>query len=573
MTSKHHTAILISDFTINNLAGYIENDFALPQLRTVVAPFGQVIQVLTNEQAECWQTDPDVAVVWTSPEIAIRSFNRVLQFEAVGLREILQEVDDYCTALCNVRSRLKSIFIPTWVLPSSHRGLGAFDLRLSGITFALMQMNARLIQNLADSPNCIVLDTQRWLSTVGQKAFNTKLWYMAKIPFSNEVFKEAVRYIKAAIRASGGDTKKLIILDLDETLRSGTVGDVGWENLVLGGHDPTGEALVDFQKQLKALKNRGILLAVVSKNEESVALEAIRKHPEMVLREDDLAAWRINWRDKAENALAVVNELGIGLDSAVFIDDNPMERARVKESLPAVTVPDWPQDKLLYSQALFALDCFDSPIISNEDRQRVGMYASERQRLSLKAAVASMDEWLRTLGTRVRVESINTENLVRVAQLFNKTNQMNLSTRRLTGSELLDWASKHGRQMFAFRVSDRFGASGLTGILSTEIQGQQLQIIDFIVSCRVMGRNIEETLIAFAIECGRSQGLTQLWLQYTATTKNKPCLDFLLRSELTQTDSTVFLWKLSEPYPIPKHIKFERALRPMAEKRFGNMIA
>jgi FkbH-like protein len=573
MTSKHHTAILISDFTIDNLAGYIENDSALPQVRTVVAPFGQVIQVLTNEQAECWQTEPDVAVVWTRPESAIRSFNRVLQFESVDLNEIFQEVDAYCAALCNVRSRVKLIFIPTWVLPRSHPGLGAFDLRLSGITYALMQMNARLIQNLADSPNCIVLDTQRWLSKVGQTAFNTKLWYMAKIPFSNDVFKEAVRHIKSAIRASNGHTKKLIILDLDETLWSGTVGDVGWENLVLGGHDPTGEALVDFQKQLKALKNRGILLAVVSKNEESVALETIRKHPEMVLREDDLAAWRINWRDKAENVLAIVNELSIGLDSAVFIDDNPMERARVKESLPAVTVPDWPQDKLLYSQALFALDCFDSPIISNEDRQRVGMYASERQRLSLKTAVASMDEWLKTLAIRVRVEPINTENLVRVAQLFNKTNQMNLSTRRMTGSELLDWASKHGRQMFAFRVSDRFGDSGLTGILSTEIQGQQVQIVDFILSCRVMGRNIEETLIAFAVECGRSQGLKRLWLQYAATGKNKPCLDFLLRSELTQTESTVFSWKLSEPYPIPEHIKFERTLMSRAEERFGNMIA
>src|SRR5262249_43966817 len=155
-----------------------------------------------------------------------------------------------------------------WVLSRTHRGLGAFDLRSNGITYTLTQMNARLIQNLADSPNYIVLDTQRWLSKVGPKAFNAKLWYMAKIPFSNEVFKEAVRHIKAAIRASSGHTKKLIIVDLDETLWRGIVGDVGWENLVLGGHDPTGEALVDFQKQLKALKNRGILLAVVSKNEE-----------------------------------------------------------------------------------------------------------------------------------------------------------------------------------------------------------------------------------------------------------------------------------------------------------------
>src|SRR5262249_53417094 len=158
-------------------------------------------------------------------------------------------------------------------------------------------------------------------------------WYLGKIPFSNDVFKDAVSDVKTAIRGLSGQSKKLVILDLDDTLWGGIVGDIGWQDLVLGGHHPIGESLVDFQKELKALKNRGILLAVVSKNEESIALEAIRNHPEMVIKERDLVGWRINWNDKAANIADLVRELNIGLDSVVFVDDNPVERARVREAL------------------------------------------------------------------------------------------------------------------------------------------------------------------------------------------------------------------------------------------------
>jgi FkbH-like protein len=558
MATKNYTALLISDFTLSNFVGYLSNEPNPPHIGAVAAPFGQVMQVIADDQAECWHTGPDVAVVWTRPERAIHGFNRALQFEQVDLNEILLEVDAYCAALQKLQHRLTWIFAPTWVLPND-RGLGALDLRsTSGLSHVLLEMNVRLVRNLEQTPNCIVLDTQKWLSRVGEKAFNPKLWYLAKIAFSNEVFKEAVRDIKAAIRALSGQTKKLIILDLDETLWGGIVGDVGWENLVLGGHDPAGEALVDFQKQLRALKNRGILLAVVSKNEESVALEAIRKHPEMVLQDEDLAAWKINWRDKAENIVALVDELNIGLDAAVFIDDNPVERARVREALPAVAVPEWPEDKLLYPQALLALDYFDSGTISHEDRHRAVMYASERQRTSLKAAATSMEEWLETLDTHVTVEPVNAHNLVRVAQLLNKTNQMNLSTRRMTTSELTEWISLDGHQMFAFRVSDRFGDSGLTAILGMEAQQRRVQIVDFILSCRVMGRNLEDALISFAVEHGRAAGLNELWLEYIPTSKNKPCLDFLLTSRLTQADESVFSWDLNQPYPIPPHIKLDR---------------
>jgi len=418
-----------------------------------------------------------------------------------------------------------------------------------------MHMNLRLAQHFSDVPNCIVLDAQRWIGSVGLKAFNPKLWYLGKIPFANGVFKEAVRDIKAGIRALSGRSKKLIILDLDETLWGGIVGDVGWQNLVLGGHDPIGEAFVDFQKELKALKNRGILLAVVSKNEEAVALEALREHPEMILREEDLAGWQINWQDKAQNLVELVDALNLGLESAVFIDDNPAERARVREAIPEVFVPDWPEDKLLYRQALLSLDCFDKGSISDEDRQRTQMYATERQRAQLKRTVGSLDEWLQNLDIQVTVEALEDANLSRVTQLLNKTNQLNLSTRRLTSPELVTWTSGEAHRFCAIRVSDKFGDAGLTGILSTEVERGTLRIVDFILSCRVMGRNIEEAMLAIAIGHGRALGLRKLLARYIATKKNKPCLDFFLRSGLTSSAEDVFCWDLTKEYPIPPHIE------------------
>jgi len=556
MRAYDQKAILISDFTLNNFAGYLENDESFPRILATVAPFGQVMQVLMNETLDCWQAAPDLGVVWTRPEAVIEGFNKTLQCEAVDLEEILQQVDAFCETLRKLERRLKLVFIPTWLLPGHQRGLGALDLRANGgMAYTLMHMNLRLAQNCSAIPNCIVLDAQKWIASVGSRAFSFKLWYLAKIPFANEVFKEAVRDIKAGMRGLSGRGKKLIILDLDDTLWGGIVGEVGCENLVLGGHDPVGEALVDFQKELKSLKNRGVLLAVVSKNDEGVALRVLREHPEMVLREGDLAGWKINWQDKARNIVELVGKLNLGLDAAVFIDDNPVERARVREALPDVLVPDWPKDKLQYRQALLSLDCLDGGFISSEDRQRTEMYAAERQRSQLKDTVGSLEEWLKTLNTQLTVESLNDANLGRITQLFNKTNQMNLSTRRMTSAELSAWASEQGHRVFAFRVSDKFGDSGLIGILSTEVRQETLQIVDFVFSCRMMGRNIEETLLSLAIDYGRARGLKKACARYIPTKKNRPCFDFLLNSGLARSSDGIFSWDLSNAYPIPPHIE------------------
>jgi FkbH-like protein len=548
--------LLVSDFNVDNLSAYLKNDVSDPRVDALTIPYGQIGQTLVDGSQPCWQSDLDFVVIWTRPEAVLGMFGNLLAFSDVDMKCLYEQVDEYAARLLAIKDRAKVFFVPTWVVQTFHQGRGMLDLAPRvGISRALLQVNLRLLENLDRGSNIVPLNASTWIEAAGEKAFNSRLWYMAKVPFANEVFKAAAKDIKAALRGIGGKSRKLMIVDLDDTLWGGIVGDQGWESITLGGHDPVGEALVDFQRELKALTRRGVVLAIVSKNDESVALEAIRRHPEMVLRADDFAAWRINWHDKAANIVDVVEELSLGLDSVVFIDDSPVERARVRDALPDVLVPEWPADRRLYPDALRSLDCFDKPTISDEDRHRSGMYVTERRRAELKQEAGTLEEWLRNLSIVVTVESLTAANLARVVQLMNKTNQFNLSTRRVTGPELLAWASRDGHQLWVCRVGDKFGDSGLTGIVSVERQNGRARIEDFVLSCRVMGRKVEETMLHIAVQWAREAGLEELYAVYKPTPKNKPCVEFLRRSGLQARAEHVFAWPLQQEYPVCPEIR------------------
>lgn len=557
MDKQAYTCVLVSDFNLQNFIGYAANDPAFPVLKPIAAPLGQPVPALLHPAAPYWQNAPDAAVIWTQPQSVIPGYKTLLSYEPVPVGKVLQEVDEYCSLLEAVSVKVRCAFVPTWAIPSHRSVFGVLDMKTElGLANTLMRMNLRLAENLEKGSNLHVLNTHKWIERAGMNAFNPKLWYLGKIPFGNEVFKEAVQDIKAALAGMFGYARKLIIVDLDDTLWGGIVGDAGWENLVLGGHHHRGEAYADFQRALKSMKNRGILLAIVSRNEEQAALEAIQRHPEMVLALEDFAGWRINWRDKAQNIIELLAELNLGPQSAVFIDDSPVERARVKDSLPEVLVPDWPEDPLLYPASLLSLRCFEMPSLSREDLSRAAMYLSENQRRELKKSIRSLEEWLRHLAIRVRVEELHPANLQRAAQLLNKTNQMNLSTRRMSEAELMDWASQNHRKLWTLRVSDRFGDSGLTGIVSLEIQGRKARIVDFILSCRVLGRNIEEALLATAVQYAQTLEVEEMYARYIPTAKNKPCLDFFksLAPRFHQ-QGELFIRNAGHPFPPPGHIE------------------
>jgi FkbH-like protein len=553
---------LISSFNLSNLGALLSKGEELPMLRTVSAPYGQVIQTLLQPTEEVWGESVRGAVIWTTPEAIIPEYRKLLASADAIPDALLREVDEFCAAIKKIPKRVKYVFVPTWVTGAFEGRLGLLDMDAGrGVSFALMRMNLRLVENLRQDARVIVLDAARWMAVHGEKSFSPRLWYMSKTPYSVDLFKEAAAEIKAAVRALTGQAKKLIVVDLDDTLWGGIVGDVGWQEVRLGGHDAIGEALRDFQLALKSLQQRGILLGIVSKNEESTALEAIRSHPEMVLRLDDFAGWRINWRDKAENIFELVSELNLGLQSVVFIDDNPVERDRVRRALGEVLVPDWPPTPLEFKAALQRLRCFDQAQISSEDRERSGMYATERKRKEVFANVGSVDAWLQTLETRVVVESVSRANLERVTQLLNKTNQMNLSTRRLMKEEIWDWAQHPENTFLVFRVVDKYGDYGLVGIGSLSLTaGVEATVTDFILSCRVMGRKVEETMLHVLSTRAKSSGAAKLRACYLRTSKNQACLRFLESAGLQRNgDDKPFILDLAQPYPKPAAISLELA--------------
>jgi FkbH-like protein len=548
--------LLISNFNLSNLAALLSKDEESPMIRAVTAPFGEVMQILLEPASELWTDTTQGVIIWTSPEGVSPSYRRLLESEETDSEELLREVDDFCNSIKAIPSHVKYIFVPSWVVGPSEKRMGLLDMDSRyGLSLVLMRMNLRLVEGLRNDSRIVVLDAARWVAFHGEKAFSRRLWYLSKTPFDFEFLKMAAAEIKAALRALTGETRKLLLVDLDETLWGGVVGDVGWQNIRLGGIDPIGEAFRDFQLGLKALKRRGVLLGIVSKNEESTALEAIRSHPEMMLRQDDFAGWRINWQDKAQNIVDLVSELNLGLQSVVFIDNSPVERARVREAFPEVLVPDWPSSPMDYTTALHRLRCFDAPLPSLEDRVRTEMYVTERKRREVRAQVTSLEQWLASLDIQVKAEPLSEASLDRATQLFNKTNQMNLSTRRLTREELWDWSQKPGRQVLVFRASDRFGDYGLVGLAGISFQDgkeRQAQLVDFILSCRAMGRKIEETMLHVAVACAQGRKAKNLRAKCIPTAKNQPCLAFFENSGLAKVDgATAYGWDTERPYSKP----------------------
>ena len=543
----------IADFNIETLARYLANT-ALVGCETSVAAAGPVMGSLAagppGEAPSEW-----AAVVWTRPEAVIDNFRRALAFEAFDQDEAQEEVRTYAAAIARLAGRTRYVLLPTWVVAPFERGWGLVDYRAgTGVAQLLARMNLTLADALRDQPSVFLLDAGRWLAAAGSRGWSQKLWYAAKSPFTPAIIEQAGADIAAAVDGLAGRARRLVILDLDDVLWGGLVGEAGPAGLNLGGHDHVGEAFVDFQRALKRLTARGVQLAIVSKNDETAAFEAIDGHPEMQLRRRDFAAWRINWNDKAQNVADVLDELNLGAESAVFIDDSAIERARVREAVPGIMVPDWPDDPARFREALASLRGFDSPFLTAEDRGRTAMFAAERARRSGLAAAANLEDWLRTLDITLRVEPLHEINLDRATQLFNKTNQMTIATRRLTKAELEAWAAAPGQSMLTFRVADRFGDSGLTGILGLSFEGpggRDATLVDFLWSCRVAGRNVEDAMLHVAIAQCRARRASTLRVEVTPTSRNKPCVDFFQRSGLRAAGDHVFVWDVAQPYPCP----------------------
>ena len=393
--------------------------------------------------------------------------------------------------ILKLSEKTENLILFSWSLPYLEKGHYLKDLTdVNGISNNLNKMNLRISDAIKKKSNIYLFNID-FLLQKNNEPFNPKLWYATKTPYNNKLFEIASDDFKEIIENFTIPRKKLLILDLDNTLWGGVIGDLGWKKINLGGHNYIGEAFVDFQKKIKSLKGKGIQLAIISKNDEKIALEAFKKNKEMILKLNDFATWRINWKDKAQNLQEIVKELNLSTDSCVFIDDNINERNRIKTAFPEILVPDWPNDPSYYSEEFLKLNCFNSNYLTKEDENRTQYYKDEKKREKTKKNFLSHDKWLNSLKIKVKIENINEENKLRVLQLINKTNQMNLSTRRYSEKELNQILKDKRVFSGTIRVKDKLGDMGLVGIFIIEIKQKEINVLDFILSCRAFGRSIE----------------------------------------------------------------------------------
>lgn len=545
---------VISDYNIENLVALFNNDKGLPACEVISSPYGQVQQSLMSNSEEIWRKKTSLAIIWTCLETVSPSFKLLTMNSSVTLESIENDLKEFCDLIIDSSKKTNNLFIPFWINVFSHRRVGPYDfIPGTGISGTIQYANNFVRNYLRDYKNIFFFNTDLWAIDDRYDLKSQKLWYMSKTLYSKQTFVRAINDFKSTIRTLKGETRKLLILDLDNTLWGGIVGDDGLENLNLGGHSPVGEAFSEFQKSILALKNKGILLAICSKNDEKIALDAIENNQEMILKKNDFSSWQINWDDKAKNIQKITQDLNLGLQSVVFLDDSPFERGIVREMLPEVFVPEMPENPYDYRKFLSELDCFDVVNISDEDRARSDSFKLERERKKINDESDSFETWINKLELKVNIENLNENNIKRASQLLNKTNQMNLKTRRLSENELTSWESKEGNHFWCFNVRDRFGEYGLTGLFGVTIQDQSALVTDFVLSCRVMGRGVENAMLDYIfnqIKCDFPEVISVIF-NYEKTKKNRPMFEYLSNSALTNHPDChkTFLWNFERDFP------------------------
>jgi FkbH-like protein len=493
-------------------------------LECVESDYGQIMQAALSPDSNVNQARCDavlVAIDHRGLPLSGASSDAPTGDEAVRaslaqLEQIRQGLKQNGGALCI----MQTVPHPTESL------FGNFDFVLPGtLRQAIDALNRGLAERVAHSDD-LLLDVAHIAETVGLAAWHDPtLWNLAKVPFSGEFLALYADHVCRLLAALRGKSRKCLILDLDDTVWGGIIGDDGLSGIVIGQGNATGEAHLEVQRTALRLRERGIVLAVSSKNTDEVARRPFKEHPEMLLREDHIAVFQANWNDKASNIAAIAAELSLGLDAMVFLDDNPVERSLVRRLLPQVAVPELPPNPALYARTLLAAGYFEAITFSEEDKKRAALYQHNARRVALQKQAGDVDAYLASLDMQLTLGPFDSTGRPRIAQLINKSNQFNLTTRRYTEAEVAATERDPDAYTLQVRLSDTFGDNGMISVLICRRQGDAWDIDTWLMSCRVLGRKVEQAVLGELISAGRAAGVRRLLGRYLPTEKNQMVAD------------------------------------------------
>ncbi|MDP3559082.1 MAG: HAD-IIIC family phosphatase [Legionellaceae bacterium] len=462
------------------------------------------------------------------------------------------EAVEQCIAfISNIREGLMQqqvqIIFQTVPVPADNF-FGNMEMQITGSRRRRIENFNQRLSKLAEKWGHLVLDVASLASLVGiDHWFDEAKWHMAKFAFSPDMIP---LYTNACVRllatSRGKCTGKCLVLDLDNTLWGGVIGDDGLAGIVLGQGSAQGEAHLSVQKVALALRQRGVILAVCSKNDEAMARLPFQKHPDMLLREEHIAVFIANWRDKATNLSAIAEALNIHVDSLVFLDDNPVERQQVREVLPSVAVPELPEEPALFARTLLAGGYFDSLSFTPNDRLRAEQYQENAMRALESAKHRNMDEYLQSLNMVMTLAPFDEIGRTRISQLIARSNQFNLTTRRYSEAQIAAFEAADDAFTLQIRLADRFGDNGMISVLICRKQPDFWEIDTWLMSCRVLNRKVEHAVLNYVVQEAKQQGVSRLLGYYLPTDRNSLVKDHYKNVGFTciETTDELTCWEL-----------------------------
>lgn len=490
------------------------------------APYKQYHLVLKDSTSPLYASTPDISFVFF--DINPYLHNEFLE-SPHHIDETIADVRAYCETLGS------TVVLNLALLP--HRSAYGHFYTEDPTYQAVKKWNDALITLTSELPNVFLFDPNILQHTLGEtRSRDLRGSYAFDMPFSNEFVVALTSEWLANIRALTGRARKCLVLDLDQTLWGGIVGEVGATGIALGPTYP-GVAFQNFQRTLLKLWERGVILAINSKNNLDDVLEVFQRNPHVILRAEHFAAIRANWDDKSDNIASIAAELNIGTDSMVFLDDSPLERERMRAERPEVLVPEFSLPPEQYVPTLLSLNVFHQMSLTQEDREKGRMYAAERARKEVLTTVHSKKDYIATLGITVAISASADCDLARVAQLTQKTNQFNLTTRRYAEADIRRMLER-GWRVYSAEVADKFGSYGIVIVAIVDTTTPEAILDTFLMSCRVMGRDVEYTFLERVCNRLRTHGVTSLTASFVPTAKNAPAADFLPTAGFTEVAGT-----------------------------------
>lgn len=462
------------------------------------------------------------------------SFSEVLayKFASASTDKIDFEISrlrDYCTAtIRSLRSRTDAPILWLSFEPIAWPSYGIFDsVSTHSQRDIISYLNSFLSSELNRAGNAWLVDTGICLERVGASHFyDWRYWHLSRAPYSRKACAEIAHELLKHVRALSGRVRKCLVLDCDNTLWGGVIGEDGLKGIKIGNSHP-GIAYREFQLAVLELFSRGVILCLCSKNNECDVLEVLRHHTEMVLRESHFSAIRVNWRDKVANLREIASELNIGLDSLVFVDDSDFELSLVKQFLPDIATLKVSRDSPFENRLVLAqCGLFDTHSITKEDGARAKMYASEAMRKQISRQSTNLEEYLHTLEMRLCVAPVKQDDLDRAVQLCQRTNQFNLTCTRYTRDQLLSLLNSDNALLLLLRLSDRFGDYGTVGFCMIKLDAMQAHVDTFLISCRALGRGAESAFLALSIEAVSRKNVRIVTARYVQSGKNSQVKDF-----------------------------------------------